>query len=213
MPSNYDELRIPVRSHRGDFEFERRIYYIPLEPGNRRVIRLNPAGVPVRGIAYGALAAAVVLGASRLPLLSAVIGLVPTPVAFVVIPGLLATLLTFLRPGGRAFHVAVRTLCAHALAPRALYAFRRAHQLERRWHPPAIVMLASGGEARCRRLRFTGPGVIWIGRAHAQRRHRGWRGPRAPHVTVLEASRVGATGTGLRRSVRRGKRVEIRPAS
>lgn len=213
MPSKTDELRIPVRSHRGDFEFERRIYYIPLEPGHGRVIRLNPAGVPVRGVAYGALAAALMLALSRMPLLSALIGLLPAPVAFVVLPGLVATLLTFIRPGGRPFHVAVRTLCSHALSPRALYAFRRAQPLERRWRPPAIVMLASGAEARCRRLRFTGPGRIWIRRAHTQRRHRGWRRPRAPHLTVTESSRVAASGTGLRRSIRRGKRVEIRPAA
>jgi len=212
MSSKSDDLRIPVRSHRGDFEFERRIYYIPLEPGNRRVIRLNPAGVPVRGVAYGALAAVLMLAVSRLPLLAILIGLLPAPVAFVAVPGLIATLLTYIRPGGRAFHVAVRTLCAHALSPRALCAFRRAHPLERPWRPPAIVMLASGAEANWRRVRYTGPGRIWIGRAHAQHRHRGWRRPGAPHLTVREASREGATGTGLRRTVRRGRRVEIRPA-
>lgn len=215
MSAKAEELRVPVRSHRGDFEFERRLYYIPLEPGNRRVLRLNPSGIPVRGIVYGLVGIAAMAAATQLPLLSALLGLVPWPVTTLLMPCVTAAFLAVVKPGGRAFHVAARALVGHLLGAKSLHAFRPCPPLGRAWRPPALLMLASGAEPVCRRLRFTGPGEFWIGRAHRQSRAAGWVTAlplRRAHLTLAEVDAERPTGTGLSRHLRAGKRVETRPA-
>lgn len=210
MPRETDDLRVLVRSHRDDFRFERRLYAIPLDRAGTRAIRLGPSGVPLRGLAYGAVAMVVTFALSRVPVLGAPLRALPLVVAFLAIPFVVAALLTTVRPGGRVFHKAVQALGRHLTTPRSLHAFQRHTPLERAWRPAPVVMLVNGSEPRVRRLRFSGPGLVWIGRPHRQRLTRGFAA-RADALLVERASEA-ATGSGRRISLKRGRRIETRPA-
>lgn len=210
MPRDTDELRVPVRSHRDDFAFERRLYAIPLDRAGGRVLRLGPSGVPVRGLAYAAGAVTAALALSAVPLVGAPLRALPVLVAFVALPGIAAALLTMVRPGGRVFHTAIQALLRHLLTPRSLHAFRRHTPLGRAWRPSRVVMVVNGSEPRCRGLRFRGPGLIWIGRPHAQRVT---RGPgRRVDALLIERSSPAPTGVGRRIALKADRQIETRPA-
>lgn len=209
------DLRVPVRSHRSDFAFERRIYAIPLDrEGGSRALRLGPSGIPIRGIGYAVLALGTLLILNWLPITAPVLGLLPAPLVFIALPAVTAAVLTLIRPGGRVFHVAVRALLSHALTPKTLHGLRRPSARPGRWYPTPVVMLASGAEHDCHRLRFTGPGRVWIGRPHAQqlRRNRSLRS-RCVDVTLTELASLTPTGIGRHVTLRPGRTLEVRPAT
>lgn len=89
-----------IRSYRVCFELERRIHQV-----DRWRIPV-PYGIPLRGLAYAALALLVVLVAAGLPLIGAVLGLLHPALRLVVIPVVSASLLTRLRVDGRPAHAA-----------------------------------------------------------------------------------------------------------
>lgn len=117
---------IEIRSYRHVFAIERRLYRID-------TLRLNPAGVPLRGIAYCFALLCTALVASRLPILGGVIELVPWYVRYVGAPALCAAALTVVRVEGRPFHLAVLALLRYRLDPRRLAGVRRAAPSGARW--------------------------------------------------------------------------------
>jgi hypothetical protein len=150
-----------VRSYRRVFDLERRIYRVDR-------LRLNPGGVPVRGVVYVLATLAAVLVASRLPLAGLAMRALPWVVRYLAIPGLTGTLLAVVRIEGRSFHLAALALLRHRIQRRTPSGMRTARrELSRgvRWSPQALLMLADGGDAP-RRLRYSGPGALLVSVAH-----------------------------------------------
>jgi hypothetical protein len=174
-----------IRSYRHVFDLERRIYRIDR-------IRLNPGGVPLRGIVYFLLLLGGALIASRLPVAGIVARTAPWYARDVALPALVAALLTVVRLEGRPFHLAVGALLRFHCAPRRIARVGAASRCARsrpgcgeHWHPDPLLMLPDGSE-RGRRLRYTGPGALLVGVAHERRAARGplvWLGMR-PHLRV-----------------------------
>jgi len=159
-----------VRSYRRVFDLERRIYRVDR-------LRLNPAGVPVRGIVYFLVIVGLALLVARLPLLALVASGVPWYVRDVALPGGFAALLTVIRIEGRPFHLAAQALLRHRAGWRRLSCLRPCGPNScafpgARWMPEQIVLLPDGSEGRMRRLRYTGPGAVLVAVAH----HRQLRG-------------------------------------
>lgn len=144
-----------IRSYKAVFQLERRIYRID-------GLALNPAGVPLRGIAYFAVLVVGALLASRFPLLGQLAGIVPWYVRGLFGPAALAAALTAVRLDGRPCHIAMRTLVGYWLGPRWLVGLRRCRRLESCLRPGALVVLADGSEARLRRMRYLGPGAVLV---------------------------------------------------
>src|SRR6476646_9061143 len=124
--------RTEVRSFRSVFALERRIYRIDR-------LRLNPTGVPVRGVAYAA--ALIVVGQllQSVPLLGALAALAPWPLRDVIDPVVLAAALTALRLDGRPAHHALVAAPRFASAPRHLSGFARAPSIGTAWRPGPLV--------------------------------------------------------------------------
>lgn len=144
-----------IKSYRAVFQFERRIYRID-------GLALNPAGVPLRGIAYFALLVASGLAVSRFPLLGQLIRVVPWYVRGLLGPAALAVALTTVRLDGRPCHTALRALLGYWLGPRRLAGLRRCGRLGSRWLPDDLVVLPDGSDGRLRRLRYVGPGAALV---------------------------------------------------
>lgn len=174
-----------IRSYRHVFDLERRIYRIDH-------IRLNPGGVPVRGIVYFLLLLGGAAAAARLPLVGIAVRTAPWYARDVALPALVAALLTVVRLEGRPFHLAVRALLRFHFEPRRIAGLeigagrgRRGRRPGEHWHPASLLMLPDGSE-RGRRLRYTGPGALLVGVAHERRTAHGplvWLGLR-PHLRV-----------------------------
>jgi hypothetical protein len=172
-----------IRSYRAVFDLERRIYRIDR-------LRLNPAGVPVRGIVYFlALLAAIVLCA-RVPPLRAVTSALPWYLLYLALPGASAALATVIAIDGRPAHLAAQALLRHLIAPRRSVGLRARRtglgaEPGTRWHPQEILLLPDGSDARLRRLRYTGPGAVLVAVAHERIESRALAGGRS-RLTVRE---------------------------
>ncbi len=200
---------LEIRSYRRVFDLERRIYRVDR-------LRLNPAGVPVRGIAYVLVILAATLLASRLPLVGLPIRDAPWLVSYLAFPGLTAALLAVIRIEGRPFHLAARALLRYRAGPRLLY---RLGPPDRRstttsngcWTPTPIMMLPDGADGM-HRLRYDGPGAVLVAIEHEHRSACGVlvRLGLRPDVLVLQANgaprrdgrSVIVLGRGARASVR-----------
>src|SRR3954467_9308640 len=97
-----DRPPVEIRSYRPVFDLERRLYRIDR-------LRLNPGGVPVRGIVYGVGLTIIVAVLAALPLLGWPLRALPWPARHLLLPTLLAAALTVVRVDGRPWHVAVRS--------------------------------------------------------------------------------------------------------
>jgi len=156
-----------IRSYRRVFDLERRIYQIDR-------LRLNPCGIPVRGVLYFLALVAGSATAGRAPGLAALVAPAPWYLRDVALPALVAAALTLIRIEGRPFHLAASALLRHRLgAPRSagLSCGRpRPPALPGgRWHPPPILTLPDGSDARVRKLRYTGPGAVVVAVPHRRR--------------------------------------------
>jgi hypothetical protein len=159
-------MTMEIRSYRAVFDLERRIYRIDR-------LRLNPAGVPVRGIVYFlALEAAVLLCAS-LPPLRAVADALPWYLLYVALPGASAALLSVIAIDGRPAHLAAQALLRQRVGSRQSVGLRARRagwgvgaEHGARWRPREILLLPDGSDARVRRLRYTGPGAVLVTVAH-----------------------------------------------
>ena len=168
-----------IRSYRRVFDLERRVYSVDR-------LRLNPSGVPVRGVVYFVAAVVAALVSSRLPVLGAGIELAPWYLRDLLGPALAATLMALIRIEGRTFHHATRSLLRFVCSRRRLTGgFRWCGP--RSWHPHEVLTLPDGSDSRLRRLRYTGPGAVLVGVAHERAsRPRTLAGlsPRAPRPTL-----------------------------
>jgi hypothetical protein len=195
---------VEVRSYRRVFDLERRIYRVDR-------LRLNPTGVPLRGVVYFlALAAASSLTA-RLPGAGAIVGALPWYARDLALPGVLAALLAVIQIDGRPFHLAARAIVRFHARPRThtrgCFGGGRAGV----WLPPPLLMIPDGSDPRIRRFRYTGPGVARLGAAH-ERRERGALGRVASreHVTVCAATRATARSSAGVIVLGRGARLRTR---
>jgi hypothetical protein len=148
-----------IRSYRRVFDLERRLYRIDR-------LRLNPGGVPVRGIVYFLALLATGLIAAALPLVGAIARTIPWYLRDLALPGASATLLSMIRVEGRTFHLAAYALLRYRTAPRRLAGVRPCRPAGGRWWPPEIVVLPDGSDSRMRRLRYTGPGAVLVAVEH-----------------------------------------------
>ncbi len=212
-----------IRSYRAVFDLERRIYRVDR-------LRLNPGGIPLRGVVYcfALLAGLALLG--PLPLLGAVVRALPWYLRDLVLPGGGAALLTVIRIEGRPFHLAAAALLRHALGPRSLAGscvlagehpgagLRTCVRLQRVWHPGSLLILPDGSDAHLRRLRYTGPGAVLVRVAHVRSGRRsglvgrlGGLSPRGrPHVTLRELPEHQRAIDGVAIALERGACLEVR---
>ena len=162
---------IEIRSYRRVFDLERRIYSVDR-------FRLNPAGVPVRGIVYLILGVGFVLALGAMPVLGALARVLPWYVTDLLIPGIAATLLSVIRLEGRSFHLAAGGLLGMTVGPRSISGLTRPSGVGAHWLAPELILLPDGSEPELRRLGYRGPGAVLVGVEH---RREG----------VLERGRVG----------------------
>jgi hypothetical protein len=208
---------IEIRSYRRVFDLERRVYSIDR-------LRLNPNGIPVRGVLYFLAALAMSVIAAGLPLVGSLAQHVPWFLRDIAVPAATAAVLSAIRIEGRVFHLAAQALVRYWLGPRRLAGTRRCRSVGARWRPGEILMLPDGSDARLRRLRYTGPGAVLVSVQHerggraiergASGRARRGVGPVLSVTGPVEASplqerRVISLGAGARMRVRSGS-AEVR---
>jgi hypothetical protein len=150
--------QLEIRSFRSVFALERRIYRID-------TLRLNPGGVPLRGITYALTLVLMALLCGAVPPTAWLDDLVPWYLRDIGIPVGLATLLGALRVDGRPFHLAAQSIGGYALGPRRLSGLRAAPRT-RRWHPREVLLIPDGSDSRFRLLRFRGPGAVLVQYPH-----------------------------------------------
>lgn len=179
-----------MRSYRRVFELERRIYRVDR-------LRLNPSGVPVRGIVYFlALLAGAVLGA-RLPLLGTLAARLPWWLSDIALPGVVASALAIVRVDGRPFHLAARALVRFRCGSRRYVRLcARRGPLDCAWAPPPLMLVPDGSDARIRSFRYSGPGATRVSVGHELRCVRG------PLARVRGHVRVSASDGASRRAGR-----------
>jgi hypothetical protein len=211
-----------IRSYRSVFDLERRIYRIDR-------LRLNPGGIPVRGVVYCIVILAGVVLAGALPLVGSAIGVLPWYLRDLLLPAGGAGLLTLIRVEGRPFHLAAGALARHALGPRHLVAMRPCAGPGRRWRPSELLVLPDGSDGRLRRLRYTGPGAIRVNVAHecavrrigAVRRTvqiagtaggAGWAPSALERLPQLQGSTAGSVAGARVIVLARGARLQVRRA-
>jgi hypothetical protein len=195
-----------MRSFRAVFDLERRIYRVDR-------LRLNPGGVPLRGIVYFLALLAAMLLVTAVPLVGMLARTLPWYVRELAIPGACAALLTMIKIEGRPFHLAAFALARYALCPRELAGLRPSRVADRRWRMDELVVLADGSDARLRRLRFTGPGAVLVSVAHVRS---AWRpGPlrglaRRPDMTLAPLPGKSRPAHGQVIALPPGARLEVR---
>jgi hypothetical protein len=109
---------LEIRSYRQVFMLERRLYRI-------EGLRLNPAGVPLRGIGCFLILACAGLAAGRVPLVELGARIVPWYLREAILPALAAFVLTGLRLDGRPAHFSALALLRWWLGARRLTGLRR----------------------------------------------------------------------------------------
>ncbi len=206
-----------IRSYRAVFDLERRIYRIDS-------LRLNPGGVPVRGLVYflALLATALVLG--HVPPLTILMGALPWYVVYLALPVASAALLTVIRIEGRPFHLAAQALLRYRMSPRRSVGLRArwaglCAEPGACWRPEGILMLPDGSDARMRGLRYTGPGAVLVTVAHVcdgRRRANRARGLASRYaigrsqVTLREPAHASVAADGVQGG---GKVIALAPAA
>jgi hypothetical protein len=194
-----------IRSYRAVFDLERRIYRVDQ-------LRLNPGGIPVRGVVYFLAILLVMLIAGGLPLAGAVIGALPWYLRDLALPIASATVLSVIRIEGRPFHSAAYALLCYRVRSRRLAGVRPCGGSGECWRPEEILLLPDGSDGGMRRLRYTGPGAVLITTAHervdrgAGRRGRlGW----ARSLTVRELPGAGSLSSGQVIALAAGTRLDV----
>jgi hypothetical protein len=118
--------RLEIRSYHSVFALERRLYRIDGLP-------LNPAGVPLRGVAYFAVLLGLALTLRELPVAGPLVGLVPWYLRDLLAPGLCAFVLGAVGVDGRPFHIAAPALLRYRLSPRCMTGLHEAYVPGRSW--------------------------------------------------------------------------------
>jgi hypothetical protein len=151
-----------IRSYRRVFDLERRIYSVDR-------LRLNPGGVPVRGVVYFLALLATGLLAAEVPLAGALARALPWYLRDIALPGAGATVLAAVRLEGRTFHLSAHALLRSQIGARTRVGMHRCAGVGARWHPGEIVFLPDGSDSRLRHLRYTGPGAVLVAIEHERR--------------------------------------------
>ena len=162
------ETDLVVRSFRAVFELERRVYRIDR-------LRLNPSGVPVRGIAYLAALELIAVLAGALPPSRWLITPFPWYVRDVAAPVAGAVVLGVLRIDGRPFHLAAESIARLVLEPRHLSGLVGTPNPRSALTPGPMVLLPDGTQPQVRRVRYRGPGAVLVAAPGARARRRGAR--------------------------------------
>jgi hypothetical protein len=199
-----------IRSYRRVFDLERRIYRVDR-------LRLNPGGVPVRGVVYFLTILVAAIVARRLPLLAIFARVLPWYICDLALPAVSAAVLTMVRVEGRPFHLAMYALARYQTGSRRLAGVFPCAGVGERWCPEEIVLLPDGSDSRMRRMRYTGPGAVLVAVEHERAggaRRLGWPsaglGGRLPALTLcalpsrrpLDSGQVIAFAPGARLLVR-----------
>lgn len=195
-----------IRSYRAVFDLERRIYRVDR-------LRLNPAGVPLRGIVYFLVLLAAMLLAASIPLVGMLTRVLPWYLRELAVPGTCAALLTLIKIEGRPFHLAAFALARYAFGPRELAGLRPRRAADRHWRPDELVMLVDGSDSRLRRLRYVGPGAVLVGAAHTcSTWHPGLlrRFARRPDMTLTPLPGKPRPASGQVIALTPGSRLEVR---
>jgi hypothetical protein len=189
-----DRPAVEIRSYRAVFDLERRLYRVDR-------LRLNPSGVPVRGVVYAVGLVLAVLVAQRLPVIGWPVRALPWQARYAALPGVGAVLLTILRIDGRPAPGALASLVRFALAPRHQHAFAPCPPPGGSWTPAPVTVIDDGGASA--RARFRGPGAVLVRGPHRLAR----RGRRLiltidPHASPHGARRVLVIRPGVTLAVR-----------
>lgn len=195
-----------IRSYRTVFDLERRIYRVDR-------LRLNPGGIPLRGIVYflAILAASVLAG--RLPLIGLLARTLPWYIRELVVPGATAALLTIIKIEGRPFHLAALALARYGTGPRELAGLRPRVSSDRRWRMDELLVLPDGSDSRLRCLRYTGPGAVLVGAAHVRSEwNAGQLGrlTRRPSIVISALAGRRAPARGQVIALTAGARLDVR---
>jgi hypothetical protein len=153
------EPRVEVRSFHAVFDLERRIYRVDR-------LRLNPAGVPVRGVLYFAGLSIVVAVAARLPVVGWALGRLPWFIRYLAAPGALAALLAMLRVDGRPFHRSMGPMLRLVTGPRTMSRLSPCQPFGTIWRPRGLVLIPDGSDPHIRDFRYRGPGAALVLREH-----------------------------------------------
>jgi hypothetical protein len=194
-----------IRSYRAVFDLERRIYRVDQ-------LRLNPGGIPVRGVVYFLAILLAMLIAGGLPLVGAVIGALPWYLRDLALPVASATVLSVIRIEGRPFHLAAYALLRYRVGSRRFAGVRPCGGPGECWCPEEILLLPDGSDGAMRRLRYTGPGAVLITTEHERvDRGTGWLGS-AGSLIVRELPGAGALSSGRVIALAPGARLDVRAA-
>ena len=195
---------VEIRSFRRVFDLERRIYRVDS-------IRLNPAGIPVRGVAYFLAAVVAAQALAVLPVAGRLVTVAPWYVRSLALPAAAAAVLGLIRVEGRHFHLAALGLVRFALAGRS----SRVAGAGRAWSPSEIVFLPDGSDATLRALRYTGPGAAVIRRRHRHELRRRSRLSRRYELVIRRDPSASdprmATAAPVAVSVAAGRTLTTRP--
>lgn len=188
-----------IRSFRSVFALERRIYRLD-------TLRLNPGGIPLRGIAYAAVLVFAALIAGALPPTAWLDPLVPWYVRDIALPLASATIFAAVRVEGRPFHLAVLAIARLVLRSSRTGGLAPLPRRHTRWFPPVVLLLPDGSDSRFRALRFQGPGAVLVALPHVRRE---WgRGGRAD-LTLHPLG--GPAGRATVLDLAAGTVLEVRP--
>jgi hypothetical protein len=201
---------IEIRSYRRVFDLERRIYSVDR-------VRLNPGGVPVRGVLYFLALLVAGLVAAGLPLVGSLAAALPWFMRDLALPGAAAAVLSVIRIEGRVFHLAAQSLVRYWAGPRRLAGVRSCGSMGELWRPQEILLLPDGSDSRMRGLRYTGPGAVLVSVEHERDGRARELGPSGiaraglrPVLSLREKSDARALSQGQVISLGSGARLRVR---
>ncbi|HEY1833808.1 MAG TPA: hypothetical protein VGG08_05170, partial [Solirubrobacteraceae bacterium] len=178
-------------------------------------LRLNPGGVPVRAVVYVLVAALAMLVLRRIPLIGAVIQIVPWFVWDLALPLFVGAAFSQFSIDGRPFHLAALSCLSFCFGPRELAGMRPVVTAASRWDPHDVVLIPEGSEARMRSFVYRGPGLVSVV-VHGslteirERRRLRFLGSSRPARRELVVSGADPSGAGVRRTFRVGEHATLR---
>lgn len=147
----------------------------------RRIFRIDrwrlptPHGVPIQAIAYAGVCLVVVVFAAGLPVVGALLGLLPASVRYLALPAVAGWALTSLSIDGRRPHHAMLAAARHRARRRTLAGLRPSIAVGTSFAPVGCVQVASAGdEGRYRRGRVRGPALVTLRYPAGLVVERGW---------------------------------------